>query len=185
MTDDFDPLSSDPFGHVVDDEEQSPQDVLNATLNAAKRGWVPLRKTFVQRPNGSGPQPGRTSPRASVLSDFVRGRHQRALDLFLLLHAFQPILDGSPLKLGVWATILSTSAPCSSSGVSRAVETLEELDLVRREGSGHSPNLRLLREDGEGGPWAKPGLASEAGPGYFVLPHEYWTTGLHSRLTMP
>jgi hypothetical protein len=102
-----------------------------------------------------------------------------------LLHALQPILEGSPLKLATWATMMSAISPCTSSGISRALDTLIDLDLVRREGSGHSPVLRLLRENGEGKRWVKAGSTSEAGPGYFVVPHEYWTTGLYRKLHMP
>lgn len=175
----------DPFANVVDDPEQSPHDILVANLAAARRGWVPLRKTFVQRPSGSGPQPDRPSPRASVLSDLVRGRHHRPLDLILLLHALQPILEGTPFKLATWATMLSTTSPTSTTAVTRAIDTLVALDLVAREGSGHSPTLRLKIEDGTGTPWSKAGAKPEAGPGYFVLPHEFWTTGLSTRLTIP
>ena len=177
--------SSDPFAGVLDDPEPEPHDLLVANLEAAKRGWFPLRKTFVQRPKDSGPQADRPSPRASVLSDLVHGRHQRPLDLLLLLHALQPILEGSPLKLATWATMMSAVTPCTASGVSRAIDTLIDRDLVRREGSGHSPELRLLREDGEGEPWVKAGSTSEAGPGYFVVPHEYWTAGVYKQLHMP
>ena len=56
---------------------------------------------------------------------------------------------------------------------------------MSREGTGHSPTLRLLLEDGTNKPWFKPGSAPESGPGYFVLPHDYWTSGFYSSLTMP
>src|SRR4051812_39731452 len=117
MTAPSDAVPFDPFAHIVDDPEQTAQDLLDAQLNAAKRGWFPMRKTFVQRPQGSGEQEGRPSARASVLSDIVHGRHQRALDLLLLVHALQPVLDGTPLKLATWARLLSVKAPCTSTGV--------------------------------------------------------------------
>jgi len=42
-----------------------------------------------------------------------------------------------------------------------------------------------LLEDGTGAPWTKPGVVDEDGPGYFTLPHAYWTQGYVDRLTMP
>ena len=178
-------VEPDPFAHIVDEAPLTPHEAVVKTLDDAKRGWFPLRKSFVQRPKGSVAQANRPSPRASVLYDLVHGKHQRPLDLLLMLHAFQPVLDVSPLKLATWAHMLSARTPCTSAGVSRAVDTLENMDLVRRIGSGHAPELRLLREDGEHEPWFKAGSKSEQGPGYFVVPHAYWTSGLFEKLTMP
>lgn len=174
-----------PFAGIEDEAELSAQEMLDAQLVAARRGWFPLRKTFVQRPRGSEPQEGRPSARASVLSDVVRGRHQLPLDLYLTLHALQPVLGGSPLKLATWARLMSVDRTWTSTTVSRAVDTLVDLKLVRREGTGHSPALRLLLEDGSGEPWTKPGSSAETGPGYFIVPDAYFTSGLHARLRLP
>lgn len=185
MTSINDAAALDPFAGIVDDPELSPQEMLDAQLAAAKRGWFPLRKTFVQRPRGSAEQEHRPSARASVLSDMVRGRHQLPLDFYLTLHALHPVLDGTPLKLATWARLMSVDRAWTSTTVSRAVDTLVDLKLVRREGTGHSPALVLLREDGSGQPWTKPGSEAETGPGYFVIPDDYFTTGLHARLRLP
>lgn len=180
------PLSIDPFANVPEDaDEPTEHDLLVANLEAARRGWFPLRKTFVQRPKGSEPQENRPSARASVLSDLVRGRQSRALDLILLLHALQPVLDGTPLPLATWAALLSAHNPCDSAGASRAINTLARMKLVERGGTTHQPDLRLRLEDGTDQEWAKAGSVTEAGPGYFVVPHEYWTAGLYKKLTMP
>ena len=180
-------VSADPFANVGDDaDDATAHELLVANLEAARRGWVPLRKTFVQRPKGSGPQEGlRPSARASVLSDLVRGRQTRALDLLLLVHALQPVLDGTPLRLATWATLLSAHTPCDSVGASRAMNTLVGMKLLERSGTTHIPVLRPRLEDGTDEDWVKAGSVAEPGPGYFTIPHEYWTEGFYKQLKMP
>lgn len=186
MTTDPTAAPADPFAGLGDDaDESTPHDLLLANLAAARRGWFPLRKTFVQRPRGSDAQEGRPSPRASVLSDLVHGRQARALDLLLLVHALQPVLNGSPLPLATWAAMLSAHTPCDSTGASRAINSLARMKLLERSGTTHTPDLRLRLEDGTGQDWFKAGSAPEDGPGYFAFPHEYWTDGYYRKLTMP
>ncbi|WP_082155310.1 hypothetical protein [Jiangella alkaliphila] len=175
----------DPFAGIEDEQDAGPDGARAGLLEAARRGYVPLRKAFVQRPQDSAPVAGRPSARASVLYDLVHRRNQRALDVFLLMHALQPILDGTPLLLGTWANILSVKSRVDATAVSRAIETLEDLHLVVREDDSRTPTLRLLLEDGSGKPWHKPGSTVEEGPGYFVIPHDYWTRGLSERLSLP
>lgn len=175
----------DPFAGIEDDPDPGPGGARKSLLAAAKRGYVPLRKTFVQRPQGSEPDARRPSPRASVLYDLVHGRHQRPLDLLLLLHALQPILEGTPLPLATWAHILSVKSPVDATAVTRAIDTLQRMRLVVREDDTRAPVLRLLREDSSLEPWHKPGAQDEEGPGYFVLPHAYWDAGLAENLTLP
>jgi len=175
----------DPFAGIEDDPDTGPAGARRALLAAAKRGYVPLRKTFVQQPKDSSPVEGRPSPRASVLYDLVSSRNQRALDLLLLLHALQPILEGTPLSLATWANIISVKKPVDATAVTRAIDTLQRLSLVVREDDSRTPVLRLLREDGSGKPWHKPGAEEEEGPGYFVVPHAFWDFGMAEELTMP
>jgi hypothetical protein len=175
----------DPFAGIDDQAEATAADARSGLLRAAKRGYVPLRKEFVQRRAGSALVGGRPSARASVLYDIVNSRNQRAFDLFLLLHAYQPILGGSPLRLATWANILSVKSSVDTTSVSRAIDTLAGLGLVVREDSSRTPVLRLLREDGSKEPWEKPGAVADEGPGYFVIPHAYWDLGLSEVLTMP
>lgn len=180
-----DSLDFDPFAEIEDDPDTGPAGARKDLLAAARRGYVPLRKTFVQQPKGSDPVEGRPSPRASVLYDLVNTRNQRALDMLLLLHALQPILDGTPLSLAAWAHILSVKSPADATAVTRAIDTLEKLGLVVREDDSRAPVIRLLREDGSRKPWHKPGAEDEEGPGFFVLPHAYWDIGMAEELTMP
>lgn len=171
----------DPFEGITDDDAPTPAAARRALLDSAKRGYVPLRKTFVQRPSGSDVQDGRPSPRASVLYDLVHSRNHRALDMLLMVHALQPVLEGTPLPLATWANILGTDA----TGVTRAIETLAKAKLIVREDDSRSPVLTLLREDGSGAPWHRPGTEDEEGPGYFVIPHTYWTDLLADELSLP
>lgn len=175
----------DPFAGIVDDLDSGPSGALAGLLDAAKRGYVPLRKSFPQREAGSAEQEKRPSARASVLYDFVNNRQQRAFDLLLLVHALQPILGGTPLPLATYANIMSVGGPVDTTGISRALATLQDMDLLVREDESRAPVLRLLREDGSREPWIKAGTTAEAGPGYFTIPHTYWTSGLAQKLTMP
>lgn len=168
----------DPFAGLADEEALTPARTRDQLLNATLRGYVPLRKVLVQRPNTE-------LTRAAALADLVSGRHHRALDALLLLHALQPILHESPLHLSVWATTLSTRTRCTPHAASKAFLELVALGLVERVRSGRQPVLELLREDQSGVPWSRPGAEDEEGPGYFTLPHGYWTQGHSDRLTLP
>lgn len=183
MTDD--PPREDPFAGIEDAPALDAAGRRAALLAAAKRGYVPLRKTLVQRPRESEPVEGRPSPRASILYDLVNSRNQRALDLLLLIHALQPILGGTPLPLATWAEIMPGRRPMTANAVTRTLGTLQDHGLVVREDDSRTPVLRLLREDGCGEDWTKPGTEEEEGPGYFTLPHDYWTGGHADSLLLP
>lgn len=173
------PDRDDPFAGLANDAALSPHASRISLLNHAKRGYVPLRKVFVQRPNTE-------AVRKSVLSDFVHGRLERPLDALLLLHALQPILDGSPLLLATWATLLTARTGCTSNAASKAFARLIDMQLaVRSSSRGRVLQIAPLREDASGEPWTRPGQVEEAGPGYFTLPHAYWTLGLGTKLTLP
>lgn len=180
-----DELEENPFAGIEDDDALDDHGRRNALLTAAKRGYVPLRKTFVQRPRNSEAVEARPSARASVLFDLVNSRNQRALDLLLLIHAFQPILSGSPLLLATWAQVMPSKKPLNANAITRTLATLEEHGLVIREDDSRAPVLTLLREDGSRAEWTKPGTEDEEGPGYFTLPHAYWTDGLADTLKLP
>lgn len=175
----------DPFVDIEDEAARDPKEARTDLLDAAKREYFPLRKEFVQRPKGVTDLRGRPVPRASKLYDLVNSRNQLALDFYLLLHALQPILEGTPLPLATWAHIMSVKRPVTATAVTRAIATLQKLDLVVREDDSRSPVIRLLDEDGSGDDYVKPGTTEEAGPGYFTVPHAYWNTGLSEKLTMP
>ncbi|MDQ1677138.1 MAG: hypothetical protein QOF58_1181 [Pseudonocardiales bacterium] len=173
------PDPDDPFVGLDDEDELSPERTRDLLLTRAKRGYMPLRKVFVQKPNTE-------TSRSSVLADLVHNKQERALDAFQLLHAMQPILNGTPLPMSTWASMLSTPrSTCTPNQASRAFGTLAEMNLVRRDRAGRQAVLEPLLEDGSGAPWIRPGATEEGGPGYFTVPHAYWTAGLMERLRLP
>jgi hypothetical protein len=171
---------SDPFAGIQDEKPLNGFYARARLLDDAKRGFMPMRKRFVQRPAGS-------KVRASVLADLVTGRHERALDALLLLHALVPVLDDeNPFLLATWARMLSTETTTwSTQTVSRAFDLLTEFALVDREPRGRRVLVRPLREDGSGEEWTHPGVGENVGKGYFTIPYDYWKSGLADRLAMP
>ncbi|WP_084039581.1 hypothetical protein [Demequina sp. NBRC 110053] len=169
----------DPFADVQSDPDPTPASHRAELLHDAQRGYAQIRKVFVQQPNTSAVRP-------SLLAKFVTGRKERALDAFLLLHALQPILEGTPLPLSTWARVLSSKTVWQPGDALRAFRTLEGLRLVSISGGRSRPTIAPLLEDGSGSPWTRPGSdTTEEGTGYFTIPFEYWTTGLADRLALP
>jgi hypothetical protein len=173
-------LVIDPFADIADEAPEDGPAMRSRLLADAKRGFAPIRKVFVQRPNTE-------RVRRSLLADLVTGRQERPLDAFLLLHAIEPVLDGSPLPLSSWAKMLSRrSTPCTSNTASRALDVLAEMNLVLREQVGRRVVITPLLEDGSGNRWVRPGRdAASVGPGYFTIPYDYWTSDLVDQLTLP
>lgn len=168
----------DPFAHLADDPDPGPKGSRDRLLASARRGYVPLRKALVQRPNTE-------ADRSAVLAALVTGRHHRALDALLLVHALQPVLPGSPLELRTWARLLSTRTSCSPAAASSAFDTLVDLKLITRAGTDRTPVVEPLHESASGEPWFRAGLVKEQGPGYLALPHAYWTGGYADTLALP
>ncbi len=170
---------SDPFAHIVDELPADGPALRTQLLDQALRGYAPLRKIFVQRPNTEKSRP-------SILGAMVHARQERPLDALLLLHALEPVLD-SPLPLGTWARMLSRGkVPCSSAAASKAFDALAKRRLITRQASGSKVIVKPLLEDGLGKAWTRPGQSRRTlGPGYFVIPYTYWTGGLVDELTLP
>lgn len=139
----------------------------------AKRGFVRLRKDFVQKPD----QPRNDT----VLSRLVRGHKERPLDLLLTVHALQPILDGSPLHIGVWSRLLC----CTDRTIRTALAYLKDEGLLEIGGKSARPEITLLRENGDGSHWVDAPDRSDGNRGFFTLPFEYWTTGMIDTLSLP
>lgn len=142
-------------------------------LDNAIRGFVPLRNTFVQRPRGA-------AERGSTLATLVSGKHERALDALLLLHALWPVINGNPLSMSSWARILTFYGhPAEPAAVSKVFGALANLGLVERHRQGRGSVITPLLEDGSGSAWSRPTDA------FFALPHEYWKQGYVDRLRLP
>jgi hypothetical protein len=137
-----------------------------------------MRKTFTQHPNTAATRP-------SVLGELVSGRKELALDALLILHALMPVLPGSPLPLSTWADLLSTKSAPNTAVMSRVLRSLHERGLLTYATVGKYAEVLPKMEDGSGLDWVKAGSQTEDGPGYFTIPHAYWTTGLANRLGLP
>ncbi|MEV4705456.1 hypothetical protein [Actinoplanes sp. NPDC049316] len=170
-----------PFAHIHDEAEADGLDFRRELMADAKRGFAKIRKAFVQKADDA------TGSRASLLAAMVKGRQERAFDAFLLLHALEPVLTGTPLPLATWAKMLgSPKKPCSTQSASLAFDTLVKNKLAVRQNSGRKIIVAPLREDGSGATWDNPGSdRTTVGKGFLTIPYEYWTTGLVDNLTFP
>ncbi len=170
------PTERDPFEGFADETPADAAFTRADLLGQAKRGFVRIRKDFVQR---------ESEPRASVLADLVSGSNERALDLLLTVHALQPILEDTPLDIKVWARMLGDGV--SVRRTTNGFKTLEEMDLLEVGGKRGTPEVALKRENGDGKPWKKDREddPAERGRGFFALPFDYWTSGLIDTLKLP
>lgn len=170
------PAERDPFEELEDEAAADAAFTRADLLEQAKRGFVRIRKDFVQR---------ETKPRPSVLADLVSGGSALALDLLLTAHALQPILGDSPLDIKSWTRMLGDDVTVRRT--SNAFKTLEEMNLLKIEGKRGTPEVVLKRENGDGKPWKKDPEedAAERGRGFFALPFDYWTSGLIDTLKLP
>lgn len=170
---------TNPFAHLADEEAHDAEDLRRELLADTHRGFAKMRKVGIQRPKAEKHRP-------SMLPFFVRGSSERALDAWLLLLALEPVLGpDDPLPMATWARLLGIARPCSETSASRAFAMLVSLKLADRRLEHRRSVLAPLLEDGSGHPYFRPGSAPESGPGYFTIPHEYWTDGYADRLRLP
>ncbi|MFT3834588.1 MAG: hypothetical protein QM711_14920 [Micropruina sp.] len=170
---------NDPFASIEDEAPQSPAELRASLLGDARRGYAMVRKIFVQQARESGSRP-------SVLGEMVQARQETALRLMLLMLALEP-LDGLTLPPARWAALLSAEAkPCTSDQLSRAVRQLESRHLIVRKGTSRLPGFVPLQEDGSGAAYSRPNsVSSKGGKGFFIVPDEFWSSGLVDRLRLP
>ncbi|WP_432951352.1 hypothetical protein ACQPXM_41285 (plasmid) [Kribbella sp. CA-253562] len=158
-----------------------------ALLERSKRNIAPIRREFVQLPAGS-------PKRASVLSSFVSHRDKRALNAYLLLLAINSSGQGAGgwstrLPLAVWArafdTDLTTTGASATAAASKVLTRLENRKLITRSRRGRERQVQveLLREDGSGEPYTRPGAGNN--DRFLVLSNDYWTEGWHEELELP
>lgn len=168
---------TDPFAHIVDESPPAGPELRIDLLDDTRRAYAKVRKTAIQKPRTS-------STRPSMLPGLVRGG--RALDLWLLTLALEPVLsETDPLPVEAWAMLIGGQVPVSASTVSRAISTLKRLNLIEHRIISRQVFIRPKMEDGSDGAYFRPGGSTESGPGFFTIPHQYWTTGLCDRLTLP
>lgn len=168
-----------PFANIEDEAPQSPAELRASLLGDARRGYAMVRKIFVQQARESGSRP-------SLLGEMVRTRQETALRLLLLVLALEP-LDGLTLPPGRWAALLSAEGkPCTSDQLSRAVRQLEDRHLIIRRGTSRMPGFVPLQEDGSRATYSRPNsVGSKGGKGFFIVPDEFWSSGLVDRLRLP
>lgn len=152
-------------------------ETIKELLDRSKRTAVPIRKTFVQQGTGKVRQPG-------PLGRLLKHRDDRALDLYLLVHA---AASGKPfditLPAAVWVRAAGLKQSQSAlSTVSKAFRRIEGAGLITRERVGSRSKLTLLDESGTGLPYARPSGKTDT---YLKLGHEYWTSDWFRRLGSP
>lgn len=137
--------------------------------------------------------PGSTS-RPGPLATFVHNRDLRGLHAYLLLLGIISSGDSqdgwsTTLPIGVWARAFGTTrdaTPASATNaVSKVLTRLEQRNLIARQRHGRQRKIRvtLLREDGSGEPYTRPGKGN---PDRFLrLPYAFWRDGWHERLDLP
>ena len=152
----------------------SQQETIELLLERSGRpGHFPIRNSFLEIRRGKERRPG---PFAALIAR----RDERALQLFLLVHA----VTSSDKQSGAfdvtewattWARTLGLFAEASgATAVSRVWKRLAaDVLITRRRGSLRRTNITVLSEDGSGDPYTAPSGA-KSDP-YFKVPFAYWT----------
>jgi hypothetical protein len=171
-----------------DDEPAATEAETRAVLlDRSKRDFAPVNKLFVQAPPGS-------ASRHGPLATFVHNRDLRGLHAYLLLLGIISSGDSqdgwsTTLPIGVWARAFGTTrdaVPASAAtAVSKVLTRLENRQLIQRQRHGRERKIRitLLREDGTGQPYTRPGKGNS--DRFFRFPHAFWRDGWQERLDLP
>jgi hypothetical protein len=179
---------TDPVNQTEGNEPAATEDETRAALlDRSKRNFTPVNKLFVQAAPGSTSRPG-------PLATFVHNRDLRGLHAYLLLLGITSSgdsLDGwsTTLPIGVWARAFGTTRDATqasaASAVSKVLTRLEQRNLINRQRHGRERKIRitLLREDGSGQPYTRPGKGNH--DRFLRLPHVFWRDGWHERLDLP
>lgn len=157
--------TENPFDGIQDLPASTTESTRAELFADAKRGFVRLRKDFAQKSD---------KPRGdTILAKLVHEHKERPLDLLLTIHALQPILKDSPLPMGSWARLLD----CTERTVRASLRYLEDTELLKIQGKTSTPEIVLLRENGDTTLWTDSQDRSDGNRGFFTLPFEYWTEG--------
>lgn len=167
--------------------EVSGEDTRSALLERAIRSTVPIRRVFVQWPPGH-------KPRHGPLKSFVSSGDLRALRAYLITVAAnsQENSDGWTTELDslVWARLFDTHVYTGTpqgarTAAWRTLERLEDRGLVQlsRARGSRKISVTLLREDGSGKSYTRPGRHDN--DAYLRLPTAFWTKGFDSEVGLP
>jgi hypothetical protein len=171
----------------ADESPATEEETRAALLERNIRDFTPINKLFVQASKGS-------TSRHGPLSQFVRGRDLRGLQSLLIIIGATSSGDSdegwsTTLPIQVWARAFDTTRYATSASaataVSKVLTRLEKRQLIRRERSGRNRRIRvtLLREDGSGKEYTRPGKGNS--DRFMKLPHKYWTAGWYAKLDLP
>lgn len=156
------------------------RDLLIPMLEGSKRGIVPIRRTFLQKPRGT------VGPRGANLALLARDRF--ALDAYLLIHAVAsssaPYTANYPAATWVQLARLDEAATFEAgrSRWSKAATKLTTLKLIERERKGNQMQYQLLDEAGSGRTYTRPTDSTEH---WLRLPHSYWLDEFDAQLSQP
>jgi hypothetical protein len=170
-----------------DDSPATEAETRAALLTRNVRSFTPINKLFVQAPRGS-------ESRHGPLSWFVRGRDLRGLQAYLLIIGINSSDDSehgwsTTLPIKVWARAFDTTRHATdasaAAAVSKVLTRLEKRHLIerRRHGRAREIQVTVLREDGSGKPYTRPGKGNT--DRFLKLPNTYWTEGWHEKLDLP
>ena len=154
-----------------DEPDPTADKTVDAILATARRGRTPLRHSFIQQGSQRDPAPG-------PLRALVASSNRRAILLYMLAQAkasSEP-WDVS-LPASVWARALGLGhldGRAAAVAISRLWQRLEAQKLVRRDRSGRSALICMLKEDGSGNPYSHP---ARTGDRYLQVPNALWQAG--------
>jgi hypothetical protein len=154
-------------------ERPSREAFLEQMLTGTKRGFVPIRSTFLQMPRGT------KGNRGTQLAKLAA--NPSALDAYLLLHALasssEPYQADYPVA--TWVDLLrleeAATGAAAKSRWSKVVSKLTSLNLIERQRVGNSMQYLLLDESGSKSAYTRPRKATDGY--YFKLPYSYWADG--------
>jgi hypothetical protein len=168
-------------------EEASPLDTRRFYLRRSKRKFAPIRRAFVQGHPTS-------ATRIGPLASFVGRGDSRALNAYLYLLAITSgDLDDAgwsyTLDSRVWARAFGTTQHASDgsslTAVVRILDRLQDrrlIDWTRTTPRGPEIAVTLLREDGSGDPYTRPGRGNS--DAFISLPFGYWHDEWDQKLSL-
>jgi hypothetical protein len=165
----------------------TPAETREFFLKKAAREFAPLRREFVQRPRGAASRPG-------PLAEFVTNGDLRGLNAYLFIVAvtstsFEDTGWSTTINGKVWARALGTTenaTPASArTAVTKTLRRLQKRKLItfERVAGTHDIRVTLLREDGSGEPYTRPGAGNS--DAYLKIPVSFWRSGLDGTLGIP
>ena len=124
----------------------------------------------------------------------MRNRDLRGLQAELLLLGITSSGDGqdgwtTTLPIAVWARAFVTthyaSAASAATAVSKVLSRSEKRRLIERDRRGRERKIRvtLLREDGSGQPYTRPGKGNT--DRFLRLSHRFWLDGWYEKVDLP